>query len=96
MYSCGFVYNLISQLRWTHRVGDIIGYSFAKHRRGQSGVDVLCIQVVVLAIEHQLGCVAAEQVGECAPHHGETEHWAVLWAGSRQAGINQCLVVRTE
>lgn len=83
-------------LRWTHSVGDIVGYSFAKHRSGQSGVDILCIQVVVLAVEHQRGCFAAEQVGERAPHHGETEHRAVLWAGSRQAGINQCLVVRME
>lgn len=70
-------------VRCTHRVRNIIGYSFAKHRGGESGVDILGIQVLILAVEHQRGCFAAQQVGECTPHHGETEHRAVLWVDSR-------------
>lgn len=79
---------MILQLRLTHRVRHIIGYSFAKHWSGQSGVDVLGIQVLILAVEHQRGGFAAQQVGECTPHHGETEHRAVLWVGSRDTGDN--------
>lgn len=67
-------------LQWTHMIRDIIGDSFAKHWSGQSGVDVLCVQVVILAVEHQRGRLAAQQVGECTPDHGEAEHRAVLWA----------------
>lgn len=63
----------------THGVGDVIGDSFAKHRSGQSGVDVFGVQVLVLAVEEQRGCVAAQQVGEGAPHHGEAEHGSILW-----------------
>lgn len=74
--------HVISPIRCTHRVWNIIGNSFAKHRSGQPGVDVLGVQVLVLAVEHQRGCFAAQQVGECAPYHGETEHRTVLWAVS--------------
>lgn len=66
----------------THRVRNIIGHTFAKHWGGESGVDILCVQVLVLAVEHQRGRFAAQQVGERAPHHGETEHWAILWVDS--------------
>lgn len=66
----------------THGVWDVIGDSFAKHRRGQSGVDVFGVQVLVLAVEEQRGGVAAQQVGEGAPHHGEAEHGSILWVGN--------------
>lgn len=65
-------------LKGTHRVRDVVSDSFSKHRRGEPGVDVLCIQLVVLAVEHERSCVTAQQVGEGAASHGETEHWAVL------------------
>lgn len=64
--------------RGTHRVGDVVSDSFSKHRRGEPGVDVLCIQVIVLAVEHERSCVTAQEVGEGAASHGETEHWPVL------------------
>lgn len=82
---------MVSQLRWTHGVGDVIGYTFAKHWGGQPGVDVLGVQVLILAVEHQRGRVAAQQVGERTPHHGETEHRAVLWVDSRDTQpLKQC------
>lgn len=62
----------------THRVWHIVGDSFAKHRGGQSGVDVLGVQILVLAVEQQRRRFAAQQVGERFPHHGEAEHWSVL------------------
>lgn len=71
----------------THGVGDVIGDSFAKHGSGQSGVDVFGVQVLVLAVEEQRGCFATQQVGECAPHHGETEHGSVLWVENMQPCI---------
>lgn len=69
------------QYRYTHRVRDVIGYSLAKHRRGQSGIDVLGVQILVLAVEHERGCIAAQQVGKCTADHGETEHRAILGGG---------------
>lgn len=72
----------------THGVGDVIGDSFAKHWSGQSGVDVFGVQVLVLAVEEQRGCVAAQQVGEGAPHHGEAEHGSILWVEIYQQSSN--------
>lgn len=68
----------------THGVGHVVGDSFAKHRGGQSGVDVFGVQVVVLAVEEQRGGFAAQQVGERAPDHGETEHGSILWVENKQ------------
>lgn len=65
-------------LKGTHGVRDVVSDSFSKHRRGESGVDVLRVQVVVLAVEHECSCVTAQQVGEGAASHGETEHRPVL------------------
>lgn len=64
--------------RGTHRVRDVVSDSFSKHRSGEPGVDVLCIQVFVLAVEHERSCVTAQEVGEGTASHGETEHWPVL------------------
>lgn len=76
-------------LQWTHVIRDIIGDSFAKHWCGQPGVNVLCVQVVILAVEHQRGRFAAQQVGERTPDHGEAEHRAVLRGRrGRGAGVN--------
>ena len=74
----GLLIDVTRGLRQTHRVRHVVGYSFAKHWGGESGVDILSVQVLVLAVEHQRGCFAAQQVGEGFPHHGETEHRAVL------------------
>lgn len=84
-------YQIVAPPQWTwslvgfatHGVGDVIGDTFAKHRSGQSRVDVFGIQVLVLAVEEQRGCFATQQVGECAPHHRETEHGSVLWVENR-------------
>lgn len=71
----------------THGVWHIIGYSFAKHWGGQSGVDVLGVQILILAVEKQCGCFAAQQVGEGFPHHGETEHGAILSVDGRDTKV---------
>lgn len=68
----------------THGVRDVVSDSFSKHRRGEPGVDVLRVQVVILAVEHERGGVAAQQVGEGAANHGETEHWPVLRTDRRR------------
>lgn len=76
-------------IRVTHRIGDIIGHSSAKHWSGQFGVNILSVQVFILAVKHECGCFAAQKVGEGFPHHGETEHWAVLWEGGWRARFLQ-------
>lgn len=65
-------------LKDTHGVRDVVSDPFSKHGCGEPGVDVLGVQVVILAVEHERSGVAAQQVGEGAASHGETEHWAVL------------------
>lgn len=66
----------------SHRVGDVVGHALPEHRRGQSGVDVLGVQLLVLAVEHERRRVAAQQVGEGAAGHGEAEHRPVLGVGA--------------
>lgn len=72
-------------------VGHVVGYSFAKHWSGQSGINVLSIQVLILAVEHQCGSFTAQQVSEGTPHHGEAEHRAVLRGDSRDTGVKTVL-----
>lgn len=37
----------------SHWIGDVVGDSFAKDWRGEAGVDVFGVQVLVLAVEEE-------------------------------------------
>lgn len=75
---------MILRFTETHIVGHIISHSFAEHWSGQFGIDIFCVQIFILAVEHQCSCVAAQQEGEGFPHHGETEHRAILQEGREE------------
>lgn len=69
---------LLTCIYFSYRVWDIVRHSFPKHWCGESRINIFSIKVFILAVEHEGGRIAANEVGESLSHHGETEHRAIL------------------
>ncbi len=62
-------------------MGHIVGHAAAKHGRGEVGVEVLGVEVVVVRVPEDGGGLGAQQIGHIGAKHGEAEHRAVLEKG---------------
>lgn len=62
----------------SYRIGHVVCDALAEHGCGEARVNILGVQVVVLAVEHERGRIAAQQIREGFPDHREADHGAVL------------------
>lgn len=62
----------------SYRIGHVVSDALAEHGCGEARVNVLGVQIVVLAVEHERGRFAAQQIREGLPDHREADHGAVL------------------
>ena len=78
LYICECEWEYLSKYLFAYMVRYIVCNPFSKNWCGQSRIDILCIEIFVLAVEHQCGCLTTQKVGKGFAHHGKADNGPIL------------------